>query len=168
LLKCSGLLVLHLPRLYFSPPTRAVVVFRTLKCTIMDSLQLQFVSHPGSMIGLKYCSQNHFLRCSDACLRVHQVDLEETTFRRSLVRLLAEAEVLDRVLAEKEFGSPYWDSYDCPGSGSSEVSLEPQPGCARWETFQRLRLVSKGVKVVVEALPEFRHMNKMRQLRQAL
>jgi hypothetical protein len=99
---------------------------------------------------------------------VHQVDLEETTSGTSLVRLLAEAEVLDRVLAEKEFGSPYWDWYDCPGSGSSEFSSELQPGCARWETFQRLRLVSKGVKAVVEALPEFRHMNKMRQLRQAL
>jgi hypothetical protein len=99
---------------------------------------------------------------------VHQVDLEETTSGTSLVRLLAKAEVLNRVLAEKEFGSPYWDWYDCPGFGSSEFSLKLQPGCARWETFQRLRLVSKGVKAVVEALPEFRHMNKMRQLRQAL
>jgi hypothetical protein len=69
--------------------------------------------------------------------------LEKITSGRSLVRLLAAAEVLDRVLAEKEFG-------------------------ARWEAFQRLRLVSKGIKAVVEALPEFRHMNKMRQLRQAL
>jgi hypothetical protein len=39
---------------------------------------------------------------------VHQVDLEEITSGTSLVRLLAEAEVLDRVLAEKEFESPYW------------------------------------------------------------
>jgi hypothetical protein len=83
-------------------------------------------------------------RSFDACLRVHQVDLEEITSGTSLVRLLAEAEVLDRVLAEKEFGSPYWDWYDCPGSGSSEFPLELQPGCARWEAFQRLRLVSKG------------------------
>jgi hypothetical protein len=70
---------------------------------------------------------------------VHQVDLEETTSGTSLVRLLAEAEVLDRVLAEEEFGSPYWDWYDCPGSGSSEFSSELQPGCARWEKFRRLR-----------------------------
>jgi hypothetical protein len=67
LLKCSGLLVPYLPRLYFSPPTRVVVVFRTLKCTIMDSLQLRFVSQPGSMIGLKYCSENHF---QDLLMRV--------------------------------------------------------------------------------------------------
>jgi hypothetical protein len=46
--------------------------------------------------------------------------------------------------------------------------LELQPGCKCWEAFQRLRLVSKGVKAIVEALPEFRHMNKMHQLRQAL
>jgi hypothetical protein len=107
-------------------------------------------------------------RSSDACLRVHRVDLEEITFGTRVVRLLAEAEVLDRVLAEKEFESPYWDWYDCPGSGSSEFPSELQPGCARWKAFQRLRLVSKGVRAVVKALPEFRHTNKMRQLRQAL
>ena len=99
---------------------------------------------------------------------MHQVDLEETTSSTSLARLLAEAGVLDRILAEKEFGSPYWVWYGCGGSGSSELSLELQPGCARWKTFQLLRLVSKGVKAVVEAQPEFHSMNKLRQLRQAL